>query len=83
MQDPPALPKQLIDVRGFVAVGTLLWLLAAAGLFLAHLVTDRPLDIVFVTCVVGGALGFVGFAIMGWQRSALRRGSRGAQRGID
>jgi hypothetical protein len=66
-----------------VGVGTLLWTLGTIGLLAAHLVSGRPLDIWFVTCVTGVALGGLGIAIFSWQRAAARRGSRTAQQGID
>lgn len=34
------------------------------------------------TCLVGGLLGFVGLAVIAWQRAAARRGSRSAQTGV-
>jgi hypothetical protein len=81
--DPPPLPRRLTDVPTVVATGTALWLLAAAALLVAHLAGARPLDLWFVTCLVGGALGGVGLAIFRWQRAAARRGSRMAQEGLD
>jgi hypothetical protein len=83
MVDPPALPRGTSDVTLVAAVGTLAWLTGAAVLFLAHLVGGRPLDIWFTTCLVGALLGGIGFGIFLWQRSAARRGSRSAQRGLD
>jgi hypothetical protein len=66
-----------------VGAGTALWLLGAVGLLTAHLVSGRALDIWFVTCVTGMALGGLGIAIFSWQRAAARRGSRTAQQGLD
>jgi hypothetical protein len=66
-----------------VAVGSALWLLGALGLLVAWLVVGRPLDIWFITCVTGAALGGFGYAIFRWQRSAARRGSRTAQPGVE
>ena len=66
-----------------VATGTALWLLGALGLLAAHLVSARPLDIWFTTCVTGVALGGLGLGIFSWQRAAARRGSRTAQEGLD
>lgn len=51
--------------------------LGAASLF-----ADRPLDVWFWTAVCGCGLGGLGYAIMSWQRSAARRGSRSAQTGL-
>jgi hypothetical protein len=81
--DLPALPPRLSRISTVVGVGTTLWALAAAGLFAAHLISDRPLDIWFSTCVAGALLGGVGWGIFTWQRSAARRGSRSAQTGLE
>ncbi|MCE0767473.1 DUF2530 domain-containing protein [Pseudonocardia kujensis] len=83
MVDPPPLPRSTADVTLVTAIGTLVWLLGAVGLFVAHLVAGRPLDIWFTTCVSGALLGGIGFGIFRWQRAAARRGSRLAQRGLD
>jgi hypothetical protein len=66
-----------------VGAATAVWLLGAIGLLAAHLVTGRPLDIWFITCITGVALGGLGIAIFSWQRAAARRGSRTAQQGLD
>lgn len=66
-----------------VGVGTALWLLGAVALLGVHLVTGRPLDVWFATCVTGVLLGGVGVSIFSWQRAAARRGSRTAQQGLD
>jgi Protein of unknown function (DUF2530). len=81
--DPPPLPARFTRVTDVVAIGSALWALAAVGFFLAWLFGGRPLDIWFVTCVVGAALGGVGYGIFRWQRSAARRGSRTAQQGLE
>jgi Flp pilus assembly protein TadB len=66
-----------------VGVGTLLWLVAAAAVLIAVLVGAALPPLVLTTCVVGAALGGVGWALFAWQRSAARRGSRTAQQGVD
>jgi len=81
--DPPPLPARLTRITDAVAVGSALWALAAAGLVVAALVGARPLDIWFTTCVVGAALGGLGYGIFRWQRAAARRGSRTAQQGLE
>jgi hypothetical protein len=81
--DPPPLPPRFSQVIIVVAVGTVLWLVAAAVLFVAWLVAGRPLDIWFVTCLTGAGLGAFGYGVFTWQRAAVRRGSRTAQRGLD
>ena len=83
MVDPPPLPARLTRITDAVAVGSALWALAAVGLFVASLVGARPLDIWFTTCVVGAALGGLGYAVFRWQRAAARRGSRTAQQGLE
>jgi drug/metabolite transporter (DMT)-like permease len=80
---PPPLPPRLTQVRTVTAVGTLLWLLAAAALLVAALAGWRPLDIWFVACLAGVLLGGMGYGIYSWQRAAARRGSRTAQQGLD
>jgi hypothetical protein len=81
--DPPPLPARLTRMTDALAVGSTLWALAAAGLLVASLVGARPLDIWFTTCVVGTALGGLGYGIFRWQRAAARRGSRTAQQGLE
>jgi uncharacterized protein DUF2530 len=80
---PPPLPRRLTEVGTVVAVGTALWLVAALGLLVAWLVAGRALDIWFVTCATGAALGGLGYGIFRWQRSSARRGSRTAQPGVE
>ena len=77
MRDLPPLPPAFTRMRTVVGVGTLLWLLAAVVVAVA----GPPL--LLATCVVGAGLGGVGWAIFAWQRSAARRGSRTAQRGLE
>ncbi len=78
MVDPPALPARFNRMTSVLAVGTTLWVVAAVVVAVA-----RPLDLWFLTCAVGAGLGGVGYSIFAWQRAAARRGSRGAQRGLD
>lgn len=83
MLDLPPLPPTFTRMRTVVGIGTLLWLVAAVAAAVATL-TGAPLSpLVLLTCVVGAALGGVGWAIFAWQRSAARRGSRTAQPGVD
>lgn len=74
---PPPLPARFNQVTTLLAVGTVLWIVAAVVTALV-----RPPDIVLLTCVVGAVLGGVGYSIFAWQRSAVRRGSRTAQQGL-
>ncbi|MFB9745569.1 DUF2530 domain-containing protein [Pseudonocardia sulfidoxydans] len=82
MRNPPALPQRLSDVSVIAPIGTILWLLGAVALYVAHVTTGRPLDIWFTTCVAGAVLGAIGYGIFRWQRAAARRGSRTAQEGL-
>lgn len=66
-----------MDLRPLLALGTLGWLIA----FFVFLFTGDH-GVWMWTCLAGAALGLIGFLIMGWQRAAARRGSRGAQDGL-
>jgi hypothetical protein len=81
--DPPPLAPSLTRMSTVVGVGTLLWLLAAAVVLVAILMGAPLPPLVLTTCVVGAALGGVGWALFAWQRSAARRGSRTAQTGVE
>ena len=78
---PPVAQTIFIAARGLEL--SLLWLLAAVVLLVAALLGWRPLDIWFTACLAGVALGGMGYGIYTWQRAAARRGSRGAQPGLD
>ncbi|MCW1957187.1 MAG: DUF2530 domain-containing protein [Mycobacterium sp.] len=76
--EPPALPASLADPRPVVAAGALLWTLAAIGAFtIPALHSWRPITVAGLGVSAFGALLFL------WQRSAARRGSRGAQTGLE
>jgi hypothetical protein len=80
LQPPPPLPTRLNDLRPLLFTGTALWFVAFAVLLVISLSSGWQPGL--WTCLAGFLLGFVGLAISGWQRSAARRGSRGAQTGI-
>jgi hypothetical protein len=80
---PPPLPPALTDPKLPVAVCNALWLAGSIALGAAHLFGGRPLDVWFWVTMAGWSLGLVGAAVMWWQRSAARRGSRSAQSGLD
>jgi len=82
-EPPPPLPARFTDVHTVVGIGSMLWLVGAVALLVAHVVAGRPLDIWFTTCVCGLVLGGIGIGIHSWQRAAARRGSRTAQEGVD
>ena len=77
---PPPLPARWVDLRPVVAIGTSLWFVAFCVLMVARYVDHVMTGIWLPTCLAGWILGFVGAAIMYWQRAAARRGARGAQR---
>ena len=60
-----------------IVAGTALWVLALAGVLLF----GRDQAVLLWTCLSGGLLGFIGYGVFAWQRSAARRGSRTAQHG--
>ena len=79
----PPLHPRLADPTLPALVGTGVWFLASAGLFAANMITERPLDELFWTTTAGWVIGLLGYGLFRWQRSAARRGSRSAQRGLD
>ncbi|WP_190818970.1 DUF2530 domain-containing protein [Saccharopolyspora pogona] len=77
----PPLPRRLADPTPVVLFGTALWF-AGAILFGIRDWTGGSWEIQFWTCLAGGALGIIGYGVFRWQRSAARRGSRGAWKGL-
>ncbi|MDA3648237.1 DUF2530 domain-containing protein [Saccharopolyspora indica] len=73
----PHLPRRLADPTPVVLTGTALWLVGTVALALSG-----NLGIEFWTCVAGVTLGVIGYGVFRWQRSAARRGSRGAWQGL-
>ncbi|WP_229693537.1 DUF2530 domain-containing protein [Lentzea pudingi] len=76
---PPSLPHRLADPVPVVLGGTALWFLG----FLVVLVVDRSNSTLIWTTLSGSLLGIIGYGVFYWQRRAARRGSRGAQQGLD
>ena len=75
---PPALPEILLRPWPVIYVISAGWLVAAVLAFTVPGLHDsRPVT------VAGLGVGVLGTSIFLWQRSAVRRGSRGAQRGLD
>lgn len=75
--EPPPLPAVLLDPWPVIAIGALVWLIAAVAAFVVPaLTTWRPLTL------AGLAVGVLGTSIFLWQRTAARRGARGAQTGL-
>ena len=72
------MPPALLDPRPVIAVGALLWAVAAVAAFaVPALESWRPV------CVAGLGVGLFGLSLFLWQRSAARRGARGAQTGLE
>jgi hypothetical protein len=75
---PPSLPAGLLEVWPVIGVGALGWLAATVVAFMVPaLETWRPVT------VAGLATGLLGTGIFLWQRDAARRGTRGAQIGLE
>jgi hypothetical protein len=74
LRQTPELPKQLTDLTPVVIVGSGLWAVLLVVLFFT------TTGIWLQTALAGLVLGFIGLAIITWQRTAARRGSRAAQR---
>jgi Protein of unknown function (DUF2530) len=75
--EPPALPAVLLKPWPVIVVIAAGWLVALVLAFtVAGLHEWRPFT------VAGLAVGALGTSIVLWQRSAVRRGSRGAQSGL-
>ncbi len=78
--DPrPLLPHLWTDPRPPVAAGMLAWLIA----LIVFLIVDGPSATTTAVCWAGLGVGFLGLTIFVVQRSAARRGARGAQSGLD
>jgi hypothetical protein len=75
--EPPPLPAALLDPWPMIVIGALAWLVAVVAAFVVPaLATWRPLTL------AGLAVGVLGTSIFLWQRTAARRGARGAQTGL-
>ena len=74
---PPALPEVLLRPWPVIYVIAAGWLIAVVLAFTVPGLHDwRPVT------VAGLGVGVLGTSIFLWQRSAVRRGSRGAQSGL-
>jgi hypothetical protein len=75
---PPALPPGLLKPWPVIVAITAGWLVATVLAFTVPALHDwRPY------AVAGLGVGVLGTSIFLWQRQAVRRGSRGAQSGLD
>lgn len=75
----PELPPKLRAPEPVIVVGMLIWAVAAVIVWLTDLGSDRALTV----CLVGLGIGVLGTVIVMVQKAAVRRGSRGAQEGLD
>jgi len=76
--EPPPLPASLTDPQPVVVAGAGLWLLTAILAFTVPALEGwRPI------ALAGLGVGVFGASVFGWQRSAARRGVRGAQTGLE
>lgn len=74
---PPALPRALLEPWPVIVVIAVGWLIAVVLAFTVDGLHEwRPISI------AGLGVGALGTSIFLWQRSAARRGSRGAQSGL-
>ncbi|CAN5398030.1 DUF2530 domain-containing protein [soil metagenome] len=75
--EPPPLPARLQEQWPVIGAGALAWLLATIAAFAVPALEGwRPVSI------AGLGVGVLGTSIFLWQRSASRRGARGAQTGF-
>ncbi|MEB3979985.1 DUF2530 domain-containing protein [Mycobacterium sp. 663a-19] len=76
--EAPPLPPVLLEVWPVVVIGFLGWLAAAAAAFLVPALQGwRPVTL------AGLGTGLLGTSIFVWQLTAVRRGARGAQSGLE
>ncbi|RZS41004.1 uncharacterized protein DUF2530 [Herbihabitans rhizosphaerae] len=78
----PPLPPSLTDLRSVVLIGTVVWFAAVVVLLVLRYGFDVSPPIWLWTAIAGATLGLIGVPIMWWQRTASRRGSKGAQRDL-
>jgi len=74
----PQIPPRLTDPRPVLAVGCALWALATVVVWVSgdRWETARPV------CLMGLAVGLLGYTIFVIQRRGARRGDKGAQTGL-
>jgi len=75
----PELPARLRAPEPVIIVGMLAWLVATLVVWITGIGPDRALTV----CWVGLIIGLLGTSIVLVQQAAVRRGSRGAQEGLD
>jgi hypothetical protein len=72
----------LLALPPLVWTGTAVWLVASGVLLVLRYGFDAGRPIWLWTALTGVGLGIIGLLIMWWQRTASRRGNRGAQRDL-
>lgn len=78
--EPPALPTSGAGLAHIVIPATIAWFAAfVVLLFFTDSLRENDAMIWLWTCLTGGVLGLIGLGIYFWQRSAARRGTKGAQ----
>ena len=77
--DIPELPRVLRAPEPVIVVGMLSWVVATLVVALAGIGGDKALQI----CLVGLGVGLLGTTIVVVQKTAVRRGAKGAQVGLD
>ena len=73
----PEIPPRLTDPRPVLAIGSALWAIATVAVWVNRDWADaRPI------CLMGLAVGLLGYSIFVIQRRGARRGDKGAQKGL-
>lgn len=76
-QKVPEIPPRLTDPRPVLAAGSVLWAVATVLVWIDGDWADaRP------ACLMGLAVGLLGYTIFVIQRRGARRGDKGAQTGL-
>ncbi|MGB3699623.1 MAG: DUF2530 domain-containing protein [Gordonia sp. (in: high G+C Gram-positive bacteria)] len=75
----PPLPPRLRAPEPVIVAGMAIWAVATLVVWLTGVGSDRAL----VVCLVGLVVGIMGTTLVLVQKAAVRRGSRGAQEGLD
>ncbi|SHH01974.1 DUF2530 domain-containing protein [Streptoalloteichus hindustanus] len=78
----PPLPRSLVNPDPLVFVGSAAWFVTFCVLLITQVALGDGPGVWFWTALTGWLLGGVGLLVIRWQRSAARRGSRGAQQGL-
>ncbi|HET9139606.1 DUF2530 domain-containing protein [Actinophytocola sp.] len=76
---PPPLPDRLLALPPLIYAATAVWALVSLVLAILRYAFDVGPPIWLWTALAGTFLGFIGMLVMWWQRSASRRGAKGAQ----